>query len=83
MAVSLNADDRAWLAGQFKHILDDLSGTKLRIADDDPIIKDLDTRLASLQAAFDKFTASGGTSAIPVDAKAVVDEMGRRLNVGA
>lgn len=70
----LNDTDKAWLAAQFKHILDDLSGTKLRIAADDPIIKDLDTRLASLQAAV--AAMPGGSQ----DAKSVVDEMGRRLS---
>lgn len=72
--MNLSDTDKQWLAGQFQHILDDLNGTKLRIAEMDPIVKDLDTRTATLQAAV--AALPGGST----DAKAVVDEMGRRLN---
>lgn len=81
MAVALSADDRAWIQTElntlFTNIKNDLTGTKLRVAADDPIVRDLDTRVAALQQAV--ASLPGGSA----DAKAVVDELGRRLNAGA
>lgn len=79
--MALTPEDKAWLADQIlsgaKAVMTDLTGTKVRIAKDDPIIADIDKRLAALQATLTNFQSGSAP-----DAKAVVDEIGRRLANG-
>jgi len=82
--VALSADDRQYISDQIKAAVqavhNDAAGTYLRVAQDDPIIQRLGQQVDSLAKAV---AALPGGSASGPDAKAVVDEMGRRLTAGA